>query len=128
MKTWKFYEKESSRSLLAKIQPYHFFLYLESLEGSLTPPKQTTLTSDLLMFLQPMGFILQIYLSTIKKNEKGVEKMAQSIKCQPCKLEGLSSDPQSPCKKPGVLQMPIIPVLERQRQEEPWDQVACMSS
>lgn len=49
--------------------------------------------------------------------------MPQSIKCQPCKLEGLSSDTQSPYKKPGVLQMPIIPLLKRQRQE-----IACKSS
>lgn len=38
--------------------------------------------------------------------------MPQSIKCQPCKLEGLSSDTQSPYKKPGVLQMPIAEEAE----------------
>ena len=46
--------------------------------------------------------------------------MIQSVKCLPPKHQGPSSDPQNRLKSQAWLNVPVIPILGKLRQKDPW--------
>lgn len=62
----------------------------------------------------------ELWVTRYKNGSQGDEEIAQSVKFLQCKNEGLSSDPQYPCKVPEFCRRRV----EKLRQEDPWNSFA----